>query len=87
MRILQGCLSKTRRHTTPTQGPLVSTVLVRIRIIRKLANFLNGVNLSDVRVGDCVDLPAKDARILIAERWAEIVDPHPREVPEDKGKC
>lgn len=62
-------------------------MLVRIRLIRKLANVLDGVNLSNVSVGDCVDLPAKDARLLIAEGWAEIVDPHPRDVPEDTSKC
>jgi hypothetical protein len=61
-------------------------VLVRIRIIRKLANVLNGVNLSDVGVGDCVDVSARDARMLIAEGWAEIIDPHLRKVPENNSE-
>lgn len=62
-------------------------MLLRVRLIRKLADFVNGVNLTKVQVGDCVDLPSKDARMLIAEGWAELFDPHPREAPDEKRNC
>ena len=56
-------------------------MLLRVRLIRKLADVLNGVDVSQVQEGHCVDLPARDARLLIAEGWAELVDPHPIDAP------
>jgi CheY-like chemotaxis protein len=47
--------------------------LVRIRITRRLANTLNGIDLSRVHVGDVVDLSDWDARVLVAEGWGERV--------------
>ena len=38
---------------------------------RILAARLNGLDLSLVRVGDIVELPALWAEMLVAERWAE----------------
>jgi hypothetical protein len=49
-------------------------VNVRVRLIRKLAERVNGIDLSKVRVGDTFDVAFKDARILIAEGWAVAVD-------------
>jgi hypothetical protein len=43
---------------------------MRIRLTRKLAGFLNGVDVSRRRVGDVIDLPRRDAEILLAEGWA-----------------
>ena len=43
---------------------------MRVVLIRKLANRLDGVDVSDRQVGDVLDLPADDARTLVAERWA-----------------
>lgn len=48
--------------------------MVRIRIIRKFAKVLNGVDLSRWNVGDVVDASDWDANVLIAEEWAEPVD-------------
>lgn len=47
--------------------------MIRIRLIRKLAASLNGVDLSSLHVGDVIDLPDSAARMMIAERWAELV--------------
>lgn len=47
--------------------------MVRIRLTRKLAASLNGVDLSSLSVGDVVELPEAAARMMIAERWAEPV--------------
>jgi len=43
---------------------------VLVRITRKFANHINGVDLSRVKVGDVVDLPPRDADILVREGWA-----------------
>ncbi|HTM04544.1 MAG TPA: hypothetical protein VL173_13630 [Vicinamibacterales bacterium] len=43
---------------------------MRIRLTRKLAELLNGVDLSRHRVGDVFDLPLRDAQVLVAEGWA-----------------
>jgi hypothetical protein len=48
-------------------------VFVRIRLTRKLASLLNGVDLSSFKVGDVVRLPERDAMMLVLEGWAELV--------------
>jgi hypothetical protein len=47
---------------------------VRIRLTRKFAAFLNGLDLSRLNVGDVVVLPERDAVMLIREGWAERVE-------------
>ena len=47
---------------------------VRIRLTRKFAACLNGLDLSRINVGDIVFLPERDAVMLIREGWAERVD-------------
>lgn len=49
-------------------------LLLRVRLVRKFAERLNGVDLSKFRVGNCLDLSPKDARLLVAEGWAELVE-------------
>jgi hypothetical protein len=46
---------------------------MRIRLTQKLALCLNGVDISNLRVGEEVDLPERSARILIADGWADLV--------------
>jgi len=53
---------------------------VRIRLIRKLAKEINGVNLSGHDVDDVFELPQREATLLIAEGWA--VETAPREMRE-----
>ena len=43
---------------------------MRVRIVRKLADRMDGIDLSHCRVGDLVDLAERQARIMIAEQWA-----------------
>jgi hypothetical protein len=50
---------------------------MRIRLTRKLALALNGVDVSKLRVGEEADLPERSARILIADGWAESVPDSP----------
>jgi hypothetical protein len=44
---------------------------MHIRLIHKLADHLDGIDVSDCCEGDHVDLPERDAELLIAEGWAE----------------
>lgn len=44
---------------------------MRVRLTRKLAAELDGIDLSLHHVGDTIDLPTREARTLIAEGWAE----------------
>lgn len=44
---------------------------MRVRLTRKLAEVIDGVDLSDHFVGETFDLPRRDARLLIAEDWAQ----------------
>lgn len=44
--------------------------VMQVRIIRKFADFINGVDLSRIQVGDVITVPVREGRILIAEQWA-----------------
>ena len=41
-----------------------------VRLIRKYAEMIDGVDLGDATVGDRLELPPRDADVLIAEGWA-----------------
>jgi hypothetical protein len=43
---------------------------MRVRLTRKLADCLDGVDLSHFSVGDVLDLPRREANLLIVEGWA-----------------
>lgn len=43
---------------------------MELRLTRKLAEVIDGVDLTGRAVGDIVKLPASEARLLIAEGWA-----------------
>jgi hypothetical protein len=43
---------------------------MRVRLTRKLSQFIDGIDLSNVREGDTIDLSAREALTLIAEGWA-----------------
>jgi len=47
---------------------------VRVRLIYKFANLLDGVDVSHVRVGDAIDVSDSAAELLIAEGWAERIE-------------
>ena len=49
---------------------------VRVTLIRKYAEIIDGVDLSDHVVGETFRLPPNQARLLIGEQWAI---PAPRE--------
>jgi hypothetical protein len=43
---------------------------MRVRLTRKLADFINGIDLTGRRVGEIIDIPVREAEILLAEEWA-----------------
>jgi hypothetical protein len=56
---------------------------MRIRLVRKLANTLNGVDLRPFSVGQVIDVNDSLARMLLAERWAEPVHPDGRSTADN----
>jgi hypothetical protein len=46
---------------------------VRIRLTRKLAGRLDGIDVSNQQVGNIMELSDKAGAMLIAEGWAEAV--------------
>jgi hypothetical protein len=48
-----------------------------VRLTAKLAEVVNGVDLSHYSEGEVVELPERECRMLIAERWAELVSQQP----------
>jgi hypothetical protein len=43
---------------------------MRVRLIKKLAEKIDGVDLTGRSVGDLLNLQPREARLLIAEQWA-----------------
>jgi hypothetical protein len=50
---------------------------VSVKLVRKLAECIDGVDISMRSVGDTFSLPANDARLLLAEGWAVQVGARP----------
>lgn len=43
---------------------------MKVKLTRKLARILNGIDLAGNHEGDIINMPDDDARLLIAEGWA-----------------
>ena len=43
---------------------------MRVRIVRKLADWVDGIDLRHCTAGDVIDLGDSHARLMIAEEWA-----------------
>jgi hypothetical protein len=59
-----------QRHTVSRL--LLGRTMMRVRLTRKFAECIDGVDLQGHTVGDVLELPASDARLLVAEEWAMI---------------
>lgn len=46
-----------------------------MRLTRKFADMIDGVDLTDAKVGDELNLAPHDADVLVAEGWAERTRP------------
>ena len=49
-------------------------MVMRLRLIKKLAERIDGIDLSAYKPGDVVDLTQSEGRLLLAERWAVTED-------------
>jgi hypothetical protein len=56
---------------------------MRVRLNKKFAERIDGVNLHGCEVGDVLDLPGPEARLLVAEGWA-VPDPAGSQRPRDR---
>ena len=43
---------------------------MRVRLTKKYAENIDGVDLADHVVGEMLDLPQEEAQFLLAEKWA-----------------
>ena len=43
---------------------------MKVRLTKKLADQLDGINVTDRREGDILDLSPREATMLVEERWA-----------------
>jgi len=59
------------RQLRSKPGTLVVSLSMWVRLTRKLADFVDGVDISHRHVGEVFELPIPDANLLIAEAWAE----------------
>ena len=55
--------------------------MIRIRLTKKLAAVLNGVDVSTLGIGDVIELPDSAARMMVAEGWAEPVNDRTSTLP------
>jgi hypothetical protein len=44
---------------------------MKVRLTRKFADLINGIDLSRAHTGETLDLTQREAEILLAEGWAE----------------
>ena len=49
-----------------------------VRLTRKFAEIIDGVDLTNAAVGDRLELSRRDAEVLVAEGWATPDADHPR---------
>jgi hypothetical protein len=42
---------------------------MRVRIVRKLADRVDGIDLTHYGVGEVIELPETDGRLIVAEEW------------------
>ena len=47
---------------------------IRVRLTRKFAQIINGIDLSRARAGEEIDLSPREAELLVAEGWASLID-------------
>ena len=65
-----------RAHERPSRAD-ARTEEVWVRLTRKYAEMIDGVNLEHATVGDRIELSKREAEMLIAEGWAERSDQRP----------
>jgi hypothetical protein len=54
---------------------------LKVRLIRKLAERVEGIDLRKYRIGELIDLPASQAMLLVAHGCAVLAGPAPAPAP------
>jgi hypothetical protein len=54
----------------PEEQALLRPQGMRVLLTKKLAEFIDGVDLSSRHVGEILDVSPVEARLLVAEQWA-----------------
>jgi hypothetical protein len=71
------CARRNKTERLPPRAQLYgwtsAEIDMKVRLTRKLAEVIDGLDLSKAREGDTLELPARDALLLIAEGWASPV--------------
>ena len=62
-------IQQTHRYESFTED-VPRALMGRVRLIRKLAQKINGIDLSSASTGDELELSPREAELLIAEGWA-----------------
>src|SRR4051812_26043934 len=77
---------------SPSSGPRKSfrlastqTMTTRVRLTKKLASILDGVDVSMLNVGEILELPDSSAALLVAEKWAEPIEHSVAELVAEPG--
>jgi hypothetical protein len=75
---MEGCsdyISATPNVTKVASYHLIpaAKALMKVRLTKKLAETIDGIDVSECVEGDVIELPAPSAELLIAEAWAERV--------------
>ena len=60
--------------------------VAKVRLIKKFAAVMDGVDLSRANAGDEIELSSRDAQVLIAEGWAVPVKDAQRHIAADKER-
>lgn len=58
---------------------------MRVRLRKKFANMIDGVDLTRNKVGDYLLLRVEEAALLIAEGWAELAERRSVPRPQPSG--
>ena len=58
------------RHATGNSRCYGSHQGMKVRLTKKLAERIDGVDLSEYHVGEVLELSPRESRVLIAEEWA-----------------
>ena len=69
----------------PHSEPDRAEVLRPVRLIRKYAEMIDGVDLENAAVGDRLELSKRDADVLIAEGWAVADDQRRARTPPGRA--
>ena len=59
---------------------------MKVRLTRKFAELIDGIDLSHVKQGDTFDLSSHDALMLIAEGWAAPVRTRQRDIAHERPR-